>query len=241
MLDYYSLLWHDFEISLFLLYSLMSVMITLHFSFSKIKQACDDEMLREILVSDDMIEMLSEAGYTGVPHKETVHTVSKIAQSICVMGHFSSVLPQIMQLLEGLSSCGLINYMIENPELWKPLFDPYNDSFKLSADTFLNEIIPTFSSSQIHKEKEVDVYKIFCDYVQTLDTEGDVSISAFLKWLSGCKTIPVLGFPKKFSVTFVHDCKENCKCRPTTSTCDLLLRIPVHISNISEMEQMTQI
>ncbi|XP_046844259.1 uncharacterized protein LOC124438266 isoform X3 [Xenia sp. Carnegie-2017] len=137
----------------------------------KIKQACDDEMLREILVSDDMIEMLSEAGYTGVPHKETVHTVSKIAQSICVMGHFSSVLPQIMQLLEGLSSCGLINYMIENPELWKPLFDPYNDSFKLSADTFLNEIIPTFSSSQIHKEKEVDVYKIFCDYVQTLDTE----------------------------------------------------------------------
>lgn len=74
------LLWHDFEISLFLLYSLMSVMITLHFSFSKIKQACDDEMLREILVSDDMIEMLSEAGYTGVPHKETGHTVSKIAQ-----------------------------------------------------------------------------------------------------------------------------------------------------------------
>ena len=80
MLDYYSLLWHDFEISLFLLYSLMSVMITLHLSFSKIKQACDDEMLREILVSDDMIEMLSEAGYTGVPHKETGHTVSKIAQ-----------------------------------------------------------------------------------------------------------------------------------------------------------------
>ena len=88
------------------------------------------------------------------------------------MGHFSSVLPQIMQLVEGHSSCGLINYMIENPELWKPLFDPYNDSFKLSADTFLNEIIPTFSSSQIHKEKEIDVYKIFCDYVQTIDTEG---------------------------------------------------------------------
>jgi hypothetical protein len=67
---------------------------------------------------------------------------------------------------------------------------------------------------------------------------GDVSMSVLLKWMSGCKYIPVLGFPKKFSVVFVHGCKEGCRCRPTTSTCDLLVKMPVHFINRSEMEEI---
>ena len=88
------------------------------------------------------------------------------------MGHFSTSLPQMMQFGEGLNSCGVLTSMRENPLLWEPLFDPNNASFKFSPDNFLDEMIPKFSSSQIYKQKEIDVYKIFCDYVQTLDIEG---------------------------------------------------------------------
>ena len=77
-----------------------------------------------------------------------------------------------MQLEEGLNCCGILTSMRENPKLWKPVFDPDNDSFKISPEKFLDQIIPTFSSSQIHKEKEIDVYKIFCDYVQAMEIEG---------------------------------------------------------------------
>ena len=67
---------------------------------------------------------------------------------------------------------------------------------------------------------------------------GDVSMSVLLKWMTGCKSIPVLGFPKQFSATFVHGCKDNCRCRPTTSTCDLLVRIPIHIGSLIEMDEI---
>ena len=93
-------------------------------------------------------------------------------RSICVMGHFSSILPQIMQLEEGLNCCGILASMRENPKLWELVFKLSNDSFKISAEKFLDQIIPTFSSSQILKEKEIDVYKIFCDYVQAMEVEG---------------------------------------------------------------------
>ena len=50
------------------------------------------------------------------------------------------------------------------------------------------------------------------------------------------KTTPVLGFSKNKSLMFVHGCKEGCRCRPTTSTCDLSLKLPVHISDEDDMQ-----
>lgn len=61
---------------------------------------------------------------------------------------------------------------------------------------------------------------------------------SFLKWLTGCSGIPPLGFPKKFSLRFVHGCQPECKCCPTVSTYELLLKLPVHISSEEEMEAM---
>ena len=56
--------------------------------------------------------------------------------------------------------------------------------------------------------------------------------------MSGCETTPVLGFEKKFKLAFVHDCEERCKCRPTVSTCDLKIKMPVHIHSEEEMRVM---
>jgi hypothetical protein len=60
----------------------------------------------------------------------------------------------------------------------------------------------------------------------------------FVKWMTGSKTIPPLGFPKKYSVQFVHDCEEGCRCRPTVSTCDITLKIPVHLSTEEDMRDI---
>ena len=61
----------------------------------------------------------------------------------------------------------------------------------------------------------------------------------FVKWLTGSKSIPPLGFPKKIAVKFVHGCKEGCRCRPTTSTCDIL-KLPVHITSVEDMGLMIE-
>ena len=60
----------------------------------------------------------------------------------------------------------------------------------------------------------------------------------FLKWLTGSYEIPPLGFPKRFSVTFVHGCQEGCACRPTVSTCDVTIKLPVHIRDETAMKEM---
>jgi hypothetical protein len=44
----------------------------------QITSAPDDEELREVLVSDDVLDVLSEVGYTGVPQRETKASVSNI-------------------------------------------------------------------------------------------------------------------------------------------------------------------
>lgn len=62
----------------------------------------------------------------------------------------------------------------------------------------------------------------------------------FVKWMTGSKSIPPLGFPKKYSVHFVHDCPVGCRCRPTVSTCDVALKIPVHITSEDDMLFMVE-
>jgi hypothetical protein len=86
--------------------------------------------------------------------------------------HFSDALPSLMQLEEGLSCCSILSSMRDSPELWGPIFDPSNAIFHMSSDALIEEILPSFSMSQILKEKEVDAYKYFCDYVESLPEDG---------------------------------------------------------------------
>lgn len=59
-----------------------------------------------------------------------------------------------------------------------------------------------------------------------------------IKWMAGASQIPPLGFPKKFTVKFVHCCIAGCCCRPTASTCDITIKLPVHINTEQNMEDM---
>jgi hypothetical protein len=50
--------------------------------------------------------------------------------------------------------------------------------------------------------------------------------------------LPPLGLPGAIEVKFVHGCADGCKCRPTVSTCKLVLKIPVHASTFANMKEM---
>ena len=76
-----------------------------------------------------------------------------------------------MQLKEGLSSCGLLKYVQRFSEVWKPIFTPSNQ-FQLTADKLLEKATVDYNSSQMLKELEMNVYKVFCDVIQALYEEG---------------------------------------------------------------------
>ena len=74
-----------------------------------------------------------------------------------------------MQLEEGLSSCGVIYSLREHPQLWEKVFLKNHSSEDIAADDFMGLLVANFSISQRNKEKEIDVYKMFCDFLQAID------------------------------------------------------------------------
>lgn len=58
--------------------------------------------------------------------------------------------------------------------------------------------------------------------------EYDLTLAHLLKFVTGVKKFPPLGFSKKIGVYFLHGCQDQCQCRPTASTCFLYVRLPVH-------------
>ena len=62
-----------------------------------------------------------------------------------------------------------------------------------------------------------------------------INLSDILQFITGAAAIPVMGFSEKLQLSFVHGCHPNCKCFPTASTCELLLRVPIHLSTLEEM------
>ncbi|KAJ7354872.1 hypothetical protein OS493_029427 [Desmophyllum pertusum] len=205
----------------------------------RISSAKSDKEIQELLVEDDILEVLEKIGYQGVPQRESVLTAQGILRSICVKDQLSVWLPQLMQLEEGLNVCGLLNAIQQYPDVWKPVFQA-GELFQVSAEKFLDEAEVQYSSSQFKKEKEMDTYKAFCDAIQMLEDGGiaELAMCDFLKWLTGTRSMPPLGFPKKFAVRFVHGCMAGCQCRPSASTCDLVLKLPVHIISEDDMKVM---
>lgn len=58
----------------------------------------------------------------------------------------------------------------------------------------------------------------------------ELAVADFLKWLTGSCIYPPHGFPRKIRCQFLHGWPGSCKWRPTTSTCDLVFTLPVHLS-----------
>ena len=83
------------------------------------------------------------------------------------------------------------------------------------------------------------VMRILCGnlYVIFLDVKG-LQLNDVMQSLTGSCEVPPLGFPKRFSLQFVHGCTDGCRCRPTVSTCDTSVKMPIHISNVDIMKEM---
>lgn len=77
-------------------------------------------------------------------------------------------MPQLLQLEEELTCCNLLTAVKKLPKIWKPFFVPGN-TFHLSADEFLDQVMADYNISQSTRSKEVDTFKYFCDVIMKFD------------------------------------------------------------------------
>ena len=67
---------------------------------------------------------------------------------------------------------------------------------------------------------------------------SDGSLQKLLQFITGSNEVPPLGFHKGITVKFKHGCPEGCKCRPTSSTCDLSITFPLHYDGSGNFNMM---
>ena len=88
---------------------------------------------------------------------------------MCLKDQIGDVLAELMEIKNGLEASISSDTIKERAELWHMMFQS-GSFFSLSADEFLDELIPVFSESQIRKNTEIDVYKYFCDAMISVGT-----------------------------------------------------------------------
>ncbi|CAB3978943.1 G2 M phase-specific E3 ubiquitin- ligase-like [Paramuricea clavata] len=214
-------------------------------AIDQIRNCTTNESLQKLLLEENMMDVLQLIHYRGVPSRETLQSVDNILRPI-VMYDFSRYLPMLDQLTAGLSSFGVMDAVKENRVIMEALFvAKHSTCFVPTTDQFLDGIDAAFSEDGSNrKDKEVDIHKFFCDFVQDTDalqeqeSNGLNTLSELHKFITGCERIPPLGLPKRISVKFKHGCIERCRCRPTASTCDLSITLPVHYhDNYSQFKE----
>ena len=93
------------------------------------------------------------------------------------MFDFAKHLPMMDQLINGLGWFGVIDAARENKVVMEALFvGKHSINFVPTADKLLDSIDGDFSEDgSNHKEREIDIYKFFCDFLQDSDElEGKV-------------------------------------------------------------------
>jgi hypothetical protein len=85
----------------------------------------------------------------------------------------SECLPQLMQLEEGLSVCGVLKSIQDFPRVWREVFEK-DHSIQFSAKSLLHSTDVDFSLSQLQKEREIDTYKAFTDVINLIEEQGEL-------------------------------------------------------------------
>lgn len=91
---------------------------------------------------------------------------------MCIKDQLGEYLPQLLEIQSGFATCGLVDDLKKNPDLWSIVLESGN-TFKLSADEFLDQISAEFSDSQLMK---IAAYKFFCDTIEIIAAGGIIII-----------------------------------------------------------------
>lgn len=104
-----------------------------------------------------------------MPARETKESTENVVRSICISQQVGEVPPQLVQLQEGLSTCGVLGAVQKSPKLWESAFVA-GAGYSVTANNLIDEIKPEFSLSQLKKEKEADCYHYLCEFIHSLLT-----------------------------------------------------------------------
>ena len=94
-------------------------------------------------------------------------------RSICVQQQVGDILPQLVQLREGLSTCKLIDHIKLHPKLWESVFLPGIET-DVSGSMLIEQLEPKYDERQLKRQIETDVFFHFCEFIHSLQCGGKI-------------------------------------------------------------------
>ncbi|KAK2856687.1 hypothetical protein Q5P01_005422 [Channa striata] len=123
---------------------------------------------------------------------------------------------------DGLKSLGVLEALQRHPQQLMCLFVKAE---KLLTATDVENLFPILhserGSNSFHQECRTRAF--WQDYLQDAEFEKDVSLEEILVFVTGCDSIPAMGFSPKPTIEFIAYSRF-----PVANTCENILRIPVH-------------
>lgn len=94
-----------------------------------------------------------------------------MSSSICLKDLFGNILPQLLQLEEGLQTYGLLDSIRSYPAVWETVF-VVGKGHQVTASSLIDSFDVLHSESQVKRESEADTYTYFCDFIHSVDMKG---------------------------------------------------------------------
>lgn len=95
----------------------------------------------------------------------------QIFSSICLKDQVGDLLPQLLQLQEGLQLYGLLDSLRQHPSIWEVAFVA-GKGIEVTANSLLENFEVLHSDQQMKRESEADAYMFFCDFIHSVHMNG---------------------------------------------------------------------
>ncbi|KAI8490595.1 hypothetical protein Bbelb_318630 [Branchiostoma belcheri] len=209
---------------------------TLHFITFK----ASEDSLRELLQSDDGLDMVTMAGWRNPSRQTSLDDLPLLKRALCLQlqGLVISRKSAIEQLKEGLKLLGLGDAPEAEPQLIAALLCKSTEV--VSADSIAELLVVKWApEGSNHKEKQKDVFENLTSWLDVVE-EGlaRVSLDDFLQFFTALEARPPTGWPMEPMLHFVH-CDDGCRCLPEANTGSFSLYLPEHMATLSKFEFYT--
>ncbi|XP_062520832.1 G2/M phase-specific E3 ubiquitin-protein ligase-like [Corticium candelabrum] len=206
--------------------------VTTRVLLETIQTATSDQQIREIVTTDDALDILSDCGYdkplSNVRFADKTNLIKVAATHHCLL----SVKAELDQLKEGLQVLDVLSLISKHRKAFEPYFC-LDNSRTLTANQ-IEQLFKTVRFTEDNaeiREKEEAAFVNFLDFLTECESKSikydiekgrviEIALGHVLSFFSGTEAIPPLGFSLTPSIEFTPG------ILPRASTCTLTLMLP---------------
>ncbi|CAG9763530.1 unnamed protein product [Ceutorhynchus assimilis] len=183
--------------------------------------------LRDMILSDSIFPT------AGCHFIEKLDDKERILQDTLKFYAYRRIQEPLKQFISGLNTCGVLDEIIKNPDLFRTLFCLTKKPLTADKVEKMFQVIEYSPIGSNRRENENRTICFFRDYLEDCqEGESSAKLEDVFIFATGTDAFPPLGFPVRPKIAFLP---ENA-IFPTVSTCAIELKLPTSYVSYEEFK-----